>query len=334
MTAGPEAMGSSASAGVSPRHIAPSPETVEHAITWRVRLQSGQAAASEWRAWQRWLDDAPEHAEAWARLEAIDGKVQRLPARLAHTALERATPGRRRALLALGGLTLALTLGSRSQTWQDLRADYRTAVGERRSILLDDGTVVEMNTDTSFSFSQTADSRLLTLLHGEIFIATGGHDAATTLPAFIVRSSHGSMEALGTRFQVHQQNQDTILSVYEHAVALRPGGKIPATVVPAGQAVRFDHAGILETGNALSENTSWRDGILVARRMRLDAFLHELERYRQGWISHDESLSGLLISGTFPLDNTDLALRAVADALPIHTEQHTRYWVRVLPGKK
>lgn len=329
----PDALGG-ACAPHAPSRRPPSRETVEHAINWRVKLQSGNVSASDMRAWQRWIDDAPEHAEAWTRLEAIDGQMQRLPPRLAHAALDRRMPARRRALAIVGVGTLGLVLGRRSQTWQGWTADYRTGIGERRSVQLPDGTMVDMNTDTAFNIRQDDRLRLLTLVQGEIFVTTGGHAAAVPLPPFVVRARDGDMEALGTRFQVRQQDSSTMLSVYQHAVSLRPGSATAPRIVSEGQAVRFDHAHIQAIDTALAEQASWRDGILVARRMRLDAFLAELGRYRAGWLHCDDRVAGLLLSGTFSLDDTDLALASVADALPVRIAYHTRYWVSIAPDKK
>lgn len=315
---------------------APSQETVTQAIEWRIRLQSGRAGDADLKAWQRWLDTSPEHAEAWARLEAIDGQVMRLPSRLAHAALERNGHGRRRALLALGACSAGLVLlqGSRTQAWQSRIADYQTAIGERQQIRLEDGTVVDMNTNTAFNFRQADGQRLLSLIQGEIFVTTGGHDAAVPLPPFFVRNRDGNMQAMGTRFQVRQYDQETSLSVYEHAVALHPDTDWQARIVQAGESVRFNQAGILAIAATLPEQSSWRDGILVARRMRLDTFLEELGRYRAGWLHHDPEVAGLLLSGTFSLDNSDLALAAMTEALPVRLERHTRYWVKVVPGRK
>lgn len=306
------------------------------AIEWRIRLQSGRAGDAEMLAWQRWLESSPEHAEAWTRLEAIDGQVMRLPSRLAHATLGRSAHGRRRALLALGtcGAGLALLQGSRSQAWQSRMADYQTAIGERQQIILDDGTVVDMNTNTAFNFRQTDEQRLLSLVQGEIFVTTGGHGDTRALPPFIVRNRDGAMQALGTRFQVRQREQETTLSVHEHAVALHPEADWQSRIIQAGESVRFNHAGILAVTATLPEESSWRDGILVARRMRLDAFLEELGRYRAGWLWHDPEVAGMLLSGTFSLDDSDLALAAMTETLPVELERHTRYWVKVVPRKK
>lgn len=333
MTMQPDTLGSAAASHTPQPRRAPSQETVKRAIDWRVRLQAGTASATDMRAWQRWIDDAPEHAEAWARLEAIDGQVQSLPPRLAHAALDRRMPSRRRALAIVGAGTLGLVLGSRTRTWQSWTADYHTAIGERRSVQLPDGTVIDMNTDTAFNVRQDAQVRLLTLIQGEIFVATGGHDMAAP-PPFIVRGRDGDMQALGTRFQIHQQDSSTTLSVYQHAVSLRPGGATTPRIVNEGQAVRFDHARIQAVDPALAERASWRDGILVARRMRLDAFLAELGRYRPGWLHCDDRVASLELSGTFSLDDTDLTLASIADALPVRIAYQTRYWVSVQPLQK
>ncbi|MFD2980294.1 iron dicitrate transport regulator FecR, partial [Klebsiella pneumoniae] len=76
---------------------------------------------------------------------------------------------------------------------------------------------------------------------------------------------------------------------------------------------------------------AWSNGLLVANRQRLDDFLAELGRYRQGWLRCDPAIAGLRISGTFSIDDTDSALRALEASLPVQRLERTRYWVTVIP---
>ncbi|MER1156796.1 FecR domain-containing protein, partial [Pseudomonas aeruginosa] len=60
--------------------------------------------------------------------------------------------------------------GWRAQVWRDgFGADYLTAVGERRDLVLEDGSQVEMNTDSAVDVRYDAGQRLLRLYRGEIY---------------------------------------------------------------------------------------------------------------------------------------------------------------------
>ncbi|KCB30966.1 fec operon regulator FecR domain protein [Bordetella hinzii L60] len=65
--------------------------------------------------------------------------------------------------------------------------------------------------------------------------------------------------------------------------------------------------------------------------MPLADFLDELSRYRPGVLRWDEALDGLRVSGVFSLRDTDAALRALADALPLRVARYTRWWTVVGP---
>ncbi|MFK3815647.1 hypothetical protein ACI2KG_03385 [Pseudomonas sp. NPDC089407] len=72
----------------------------------------------------------------------------------------------------------------------------------------------------------------------------------------------------------------------------------------------------------------------MANEQRLDTLLAELGRYRSGWLRCDPAVAGLRVSGTFPVDDSDKALRAITSVLPVSIVRRTRYWVTVsaLPG--
>ena len=76
---------------------------------------------------------------------------------------------------------------------------------------------------------------------------------------------------------------------------------------------------------------AWLRGILPAERMRLDALLAELSRYRPGVLRCSQQVAALRVTGSFELDDTDAALALVAHALPVRIERRTRFWVTVVP---
>jgi transmembrane sensor len=74
---------------------------------------------------------------------------------------------------------------------------------------------------------------------------------------------------------------------------------------------------------------AWADGMLVAAHMRLADFLAELGRYRRGQLNCDPKVADLLISGTYPVDDSERVLDLLAVSLPVRIKRFTRYWVTV-----
>ena len=90
------------------------------------------------------------------------------------------SPGRRKAINLLLWCGVAGTTGmlaSRTQTWQQAAADHHTGTGEQRSVTLDDGTRVTLNTGSAINVRFHAHRRLVQLVAGEVMIVTG-HAAA------------------------------------------------------------------------------------------------------------------------------------------------------------
>ena len=65
--------------------------------------------------------------------------------------------------------------------------------------------------------------------------------------------------------------------------------------------------------------------------MRLDDFLSELARYRNGLVRCSEAVAGLRVSGTYQLSDTDQVLTLVAQSLNVDVTYRSRYWVTVTP---
>jgi transmembrane sensor len=103
-------------------------------------------------------------------------------------------------------------------------------------------------------------------------------------------------------------------------------------ILRQGQQGSFSRQGPLTRRPLDANQDAWTHGLLVANEQRLDQVVAQLARYRQGWLRCAPSVSGLHVSGTFPLDDSDMALRALASSLPVRIEQRTRYWVTVQPA--
>ena len=311
------------------------PAVLDQAAQWFVRLASGQAGPSEHEALSRWRSADPEHERAWQRLQGMEQKLRAaaMPAPVARAALGAAVDqGRRRALksLAMAGAavgTAALWAGEQG-LWARWTADYRSGVGERRRVVLADGTELLLNTDTAIDVHFDQDQRRLTLRSGELRVATA-HDAHNR--AFVVVTRDGALRPLGTRFTVRRLDGETQtrLGVSEGAVEVRPAAAAQALVVQAGQQTVLSAAGAAPPLPLDDAAGSWTDGVLTAERMRLQDFLVELGRYRPGRLGCDPAVADLRLTGSYPLDDTDRILAALQQTLPVKVSRFTRYWVSV-----
>ena len=313
-----------------PPHPALDPRLVRRASQWWVELQS-DGTASLRQACLNWRKANPEHERAWQRVQAVTGQLRGVPEPLVQaTLLTPRQASRRQAiktLLLLTGVTGAGIATIRLAPWVDWRADESTRIGESRHVTLPDGSQVVLNTDTAIDLRYDTTERRLVLLRGEILVTTAA-DVAPDARAFLVDTAHGTLRALGTRFLVRQDRDDSELQVYEGAVEIRATrSDSAAEVVHAGSRVRFDDMHVTPSGSAQETSATWTRGMLVVTEMPLRQFLRELSRYRRGHLGCDDQIASLRVSGTFPLADTDRVLRALEYELPVDVHRYTNYWL-------
>ncbi|WDR36951.1 FecR family protein [Pseudomonas serboccidentalis] len=307
-----------------------SAQVLDAAIAWQLSLDSGSPLERE--EFAKWHAAHEEHARAWRQLGMLDQRfsVANGPAR---SALLQSREGIRRRVRKLGsGLAslvavvgLALLVGDRYLPLDYWLADQRTATGEQRTVRLADGTLLNLNTHSAVDVRFDARQRLIVLQEGEILVETGHGDARP----FIVETREGSMRALGTRFLVKREEQGTRLSVLQSAVAAHPQNHPQEQILREGQQVLIRNDGLDSVATLTPGADAWTRGMLVVDNARLEDLVHELGRYRRGYLGVAPEVADLRITGSFPLHDTDKALSALLPTLPVQIEQHTPYWVTV-----
>lgn len=311
----------------------------QQAAEWLTVLMSDEASEAEHAAWQRWRGADPEHERAWQHIDAVSRRFNGLHRGAAAQALagteQQALNGKRRQLLAwLGVAAGGGLLAAQTGAWDGvraLRADYRTATGERREVVLDDGSVLSLNTRSAVNVRFDDKRRLIELLAGEILVSSG-HGAGSAAP-LVVATREGLVRALGTRFVVRQQDGVSTVEVFESAVEIRPRDSAGAPLLlAAGRGVAFSrHApDAPHTIDAYAD--AWSRGQLIVDDVSLGDFLADLARYRPGVIDCAPAVAQLRLSGVFPLADTQRILNMLPNSLPVQVRSRTRYWVTVEPA--
>lgn len=317
-----------------PQAAAPDAALLSEAADWLLALRYGDDAAHAQAGVERWRQQSPAHGQAWARAEAMLGVFAQVPPAIGKNtfqALQR--PGRRRGLGMLGALLLAAPAGWlawRHTPWREWSADVATATGERRSMVLADGSQLVLNTASAVDIVFTATERRIRLQAGEILVTTQADPSPTDRP-FVVQTPQGTVRALGTRFSVRRlDDHSTRVAVLERAVEIRPVDGAPR-VLRAGTQADFEAGRIGPEVAVENSATLWEQGMLLARNMRLADVLAEMGRYRSGVLRCHPAVADLRVSGAVSLADTDAGLALLARALPLRLEQTTRYWVTVAP---
>lgn len=297
-------------------------ELSDDAIAWLVALDCGTADTQAFAAWR---DADPRHAAAFAQVAATwrrtaDPRLSVLldqPAEIAPEPLE--TPEPAPALMsrrAVAGGALAVVIGLSGAgaffAWPS-RSYAATAIGERRTIRLPDGSHAMLNTDTQVAWHFGK--------HREVWVERGE-------AALLVRSGNQAL-------RLHSTPIDARLAGGKFSLRLNPdGGEF---LVLAGSAAA-DYAGrsdIIAAGNALTVRdgaariaglspqaiaaaSAWQDGKIVFNGMTLDQAVAEFNRYLPDKIvlrQHD--LATTRLGGEFQIDDPDTFLLGLQESFDI-----------------
>lgn len=346
-------MHSASPAGIKPEDqnpdapsSAPLPDDIiDAAITWSIKLDYNEASDDIKRRFEHWLQANPMHAIAWDRIHSLRHSFSGTNASsaLLISTMEHANQQRHQSLLKrrktiqlLSLATLAIGTGwlTRAQfPWQRLTADNSTGIGEQRTLQLADGTELILNTDTAVRTDLSEENRMILLLRGEIMVKTGADTLHAAKRPFLVYTSFGKMQALGTRFTVRLASEGALISVQEHAVALYPAQSQASYVVKTNESRWLRESGTEPANLKGMDAGSWAHGVIAGNNIRLADLLTELARYRMGHISCAPEIADLRVSGLFHIKDTDKTLQFLAHTQPIRLSYRTRLWVSVGPAQ-
>ena len=308
----------------------------EQASAWWMLLNHGDATPADHHAFGEWVARSPERVEAFlqtARLtRALQSKNFHWPDTPVETLLREAksTPGEvidlpvrhgrrpsmefsaspwtRRAVVAS---MLALVAGAGG--WYFSRAEhYQTAIGEQRSVVLSDGTVVTLNTSSEIAVRMARDHRTVDLLSGEALFEVARDPARP----FDVAAGNTTVRAVGTQFNVDRRPSSTTVTVVEGKVAVFTGygpgadsdeetsGNLP---VAAGEQLivapnTIPHAARVDPAKA----TAWTQRKLVFEHRPLGEVAEEFNRYNRERIDIvSPQLRNQEITGVFEANNPE-----------------------------
>lgn len=315
-------------------------------------MHSGEVSDADRQAFRRWHEQDPAHRAAYAEAEALWnelGDVADPRCRSLSNAGSQASPdasaGSRhgpvrpgwQAMAVVASLLLTIVLGlGPLGGFDNPRADHVTAVGEVRAITLDDGSTVHLNTDTALAVHFSEGRRKIELYRGEAFF-TVMPDAARP---FEVKAGRRVTRAVGTAFNVHIQKTAVDVSVTEGRVRVLASagdqGESGGLLLNPGEAVRYVSDGNISPYRvqATAHPASWRQGRLVFVDQPLQRVIAELDRYQTGRILLlDASIANARFSGTLKLSDTESALTAIENSLPVNVIQLTPYLTLLQPDQ-
>jgi transmembrane sensor len=277
-----------------------------------------------------WLEADPIHprllanaVEAWRATKEQASEPEMLALRREALAdARRAKTLRRRRAFALWAAAAMVLIGiALGGIWMLGRpTTYVTGVGERRIVILPDGSGLSLDAVTLVKVRYTADRRQFWLERGRAKFDV----AKNPLVPFTVAVNGMLVVATGTQFSTEILPQQVRVDLYEGHVAvlnqrhpdaqyLAPGEELIATTTQGTQ-------GVMGTVRALSPADApvWEGGQLVFVDERLAVVAERANRYSDKKIViADKETSERRISGVFTAGNTAAIVSAITTLLPV-----------------
>jgi len=319
----------------------------EQAASWCMRLADAHLSAEEQADLDAWIAADPANAAAfeeavatWQRIDATTGMPEMIRFRAEAVEGLRQANARRwtrapsrwkvsaaiAACLAMLIVAAVLLLGDRTQT-------YRTDIGERRVVMLDDGTRLTLDASTRVDVRMERDRRRLELIAGRakfdvahdplrplsvlarnrLTVATGTSFSVELLPRQVrVILYQGKVEVL-------EQAQDganrNLLAERADDAALTPGHELIAST--AGPEVRIDDTDV-------ERSLTWETGLLSFDGEPLALAVERMNRgARNKLVVGDAQIASYGISGVFAAGDVDAFVEGVSAIYP----------VQAVPGK-
>jgi transmembrane sensor len=365
------------------------PDSVmEDAIGWFDDLRADTQADNE--AFTGWLMRSPTHVEAFLSIAALHGglaaasdeRKQWLESLLAtarsnvlpldnsrgtqqaerrsHDGIARQSwPGIALAATVTVALLAGLVFGIRGLQSPGEVARYTTAVGEQRTLVLEDGSLLQLNTNTSVTVRFSEGLRDIVLLSGEAMFKVRKDPARP----FRVHSGKVWVQAIGTRFNVYRKTDETEVTVIEGRVAVdsrdtraqvnssndasepanaatdtvaSPGDK-SAVELTAGEQIAIRRDGSLAevaTSVDTEKAIAWTLRRVVFDNDTLDTVAAEFNRYnRDKLVIADSALQQRRISGVFTVNDPQSFAEVLASMTPIRFEKRTDGSVKIVSAE-
>lgn len=208
---------------------------------------------------------------------------------------------------------------------------YATSVGEIRSITLEDGSVIELNTRSRLRARFTVSARRLQLLAGEAIFNVARD------PQRPFRVSTGSTEivAVGTQFNVDAHDSSTVVTVLEGRVRVTNNADIPSPIdrqielARGEQAVIAKHRPPMRIAAAdTAKATAWTERRLFFEGATLADVAAEFARYNDRVIRiNGDVLAAKRITGVFNSTDQSTFVEFLRTHGDIHVREDARGWI-------
>lgn len=314
----------------------------EEAVDWLVRLTSGEADPDDFVEFANWRVRSPAHNQAYEKISKLwkhlDAPLmvwhEQMQSLAEESALNKGNQATQTApKLRLNKVWPKRFLATAIVAWVTFSwfpdylsyplADYRTLIGEQKTVSLEDGSVIHLNTDTAINVHYSAGARHIDLLQGEAEFEVAHDDNKP----FIVASGVIQTRAVGTQFIVRHDNNQGQITLLEGKVQVSNTGKARGdnkeiTLNPNGQVAYQDNRFVPLLHGHSGGADAWKNGRLQMNFVTLGQAINEINRYRRVKVRLlSPQLAQRKINAVIDIKQIDAWLEALESTLPVAVRQ-------------
>lgn len=287
------------------------------ATRWFVALHEEPSDTDLRPAFEAWRNSDERHFAAYERLQKLWGASAHLPA------LASSSPVADRRVFIRNAVGASLAVAVMSGSGRLLLgahpfADHRTRVGERSTVILTDGSKIELSAATALKVDYSDTLRRIRLLEGEAWFQT----AEDAVRPFVVDAAGGRTATLGAAFAVAMAKHVTTVSVTSRMVSVASDGAVKR--ISEGQGARYNRNGIGTPVSSDHTSLAWREGRLAFVNRPLGDVVAEMDRWTGGHtMVLDKRLATHPVTLTISIEDADDALSRLASILPFRMTRLT-----------
>lgn len=320
----------------------PPPKPIsEQAGFWDARLRSPACTDADRASFAAWRDADPAHRAEFEKLQSLLAALNAGAGRADVRGLRESvvtTVGRRRSRrIWTAAACLAVVVGGVTmRAWHvqvgesDARVErYSTQIGQRSTVTLRDGSVLELNAASRLEVRFSEQRRSVQLLTGQAVFRV----AKDSLRPFVVRAANRDIVAVGTEFDVRLDARSVQVTLLEGKVnversdgpgpaqqSLLPGQQLTAVLDASATSTTLENPvpEVMIRAVNVAQVTGWRDGRVFIADLSLAEAVAEMNRYSPKQIVvEDAALAAERVNGMFRAGDQDAFVDALQNYFPI-----------------
>lgn len=300
------------------------------AAEWAAKRNLGELSPELDAEFEAWLAADIRHLGAYGRAEAVLARLERVHgSAIDEIRLGQSTAApiwtRRRAIMA-GSMAAsvaaaAFVTAEYQQSYQ--RENYAAGIGQVKEVVLADGSVVTLNTNSNVSVKFTKERREVRLLQGEALFDV----AKNKKRPFIVVAGDMQVRAVGTSFTVSMLPSHPIQVLVKEGVVelnhVSKGRTVPVRVSANTQVLASRDVPIVAaevSAAKIERDLAWQFGHLAFDNKTLQDAANEFARYSDVRIVVDPSVANRTVTGLFIANDPIGFAKAAAAVLKLRVD--------------